>query len=109
MTKHSVPFLLLETDSKRPGFYANVFKTGKHKEPRTKYLSTAAEGGACAESGARRRLILSFGSYRCCLVARSCLTLGDPVDGSLPGFSVHGISQARILEQVTISSSRGSS
>ena len=32
-----------------------------------------------------------------------------PVDCSLPGFSVHGILQARILEWVTISFSRGSS
>ena len=45
----------------------------------------------------------------CCLVAKSCLTLCDPVDWSLSGSSVHGISQARILEGVTISSSRGSS
>ena len=34
-------------------------------------------------------------------VAQSCLTLCDPVDCSLPGFSVHGIPQARILEWVT--------
>ena len=31
-------------------------------------------------------------------VAQSCPTLCDPVDRSLPGFSVHGILQARILE-----------
>ena len=31
-------------------------------------------------------------------VAQSCLTLGDPMDCSLPGSSVHGISQARVLE-----------
>ena len=31
-------------------------------------------------------------------VARSCLTLSDPMDCSLPGSSVHGIFQARILE-----------
>ena len=42
-------------------------------------------------------------------VAQSCLTLCDPMDCSLPGFSVHGILQARILEWVTISFSRGSS
>ena len=42
-------------------------------------------------------------------VAQSCQTLCDPMNGSLPGFSVHGIFQARILEWVTISSSRGSS
>ena len=42
-------------------------------------------------------------------VAQSCLTLCDPVDCSLPRFSVHGIFQARILEWVAISFSRGSS
>ena len=40
-------------------------------------------------------------------VAQSCPTLCDPVDCSLPGFSVHGILQARILEWVIISFSRG--
>ena len=34
-------------------------------------------------------------------VAQLCPTLCDPVDCSLPGFSVHGIPQARILERVT--------
>ena len=38
-----------------------------------------------------------------------CLTLCNPMDCSPPGSSVHGIFQARILEWVTISSSRGSS
>ena len=31
-------------------------------------------------------------------VAQSCPTLSDPVDCSLPGSSVHGIFQARVLE-----------
>ena len=40
----------------------------------------------------------------------SCVQLYcDPMDCRPPGSSVHGISQARILEWVTISSSRGSS
>ena len=43
------------------------------------------------------------------LVAQSCLTLWDPMDCSLPGSSVHRILQARILEWVAISFSRGSS
>ena len=42
-------------------------------------------------------------------VAQSCPTLCDPVNCSLPGSSVHGIFQARILEWVAISFSRGSS
>ena len=35
-------------------------------------------------------------------VTQSCPTLRDPMDGSLPGFSVHGIFQARVLEWVAI-------
>ena len=31
-------------------------------------------------------------------VAQSCLTLRDPMDCSLPGSSIHGIFQARVLE-----------
>ena len=42
-------------------------------------------------------------------VAQSCPTLCDPVDCNLLGFSVHGILQARILEWIAISFSRGSS
>ena len=34
------------------------------------------------------------------VVVQSSLTLGDPLDGSLPGFSVHDIFQARIMEWV---------
>ena len=45
----------------------------------------------------------------CVLVAQSCQTLCDPMDCSLPGSSVHGILQARILKWVAISYSRGSS
>ena len=42
-------------------------------------------------------------------VAQLCPTLCDPMDCSLPGSSVHGIFQARIMEWVAISFSRGSS
>ena len=31
-------------------------------------------------------------------VTESCPTLSDPMDGSLPGSSIHGILQARVLE-----------
>ena len=34
--------------------------------------------------------------------AQSCLTLSDPMDCSLPGSSIHGIFQARVLEWVAI-------
>ena len=42
-------------------------------------------------------------------VAQSCPTLCDPMDCSLPGSSVHGILQARVLEWGTIAFARGSS
>ena len=45
----------------------------------------------------------------CCFVAKLCPTLCNHVDCGLPGPSVHGISQVRILEWVTISFFRGSS
>ena len=42
----------------------------------------------------------------CVLVAQLCLTLCDPMDCSLPGSSIHGLFQARILEWIAISFSR---
>ena len=40
-------------------------------------------------------------------IPQSCPTLCNPMDCSPPGFSVHGILQARILEWVAIPFSRG--
>ena len=45
--------------------------------------------------------------HACC--AQSCPTLCDPMDCTPPGSSVHGVLQARLLEWVAVSSSRGSS
>ena len=47
-------------------------------------------------------------SFNLCSVTQSCPTVCDPVDGSLPGSSVHGIFQARKLGWVVISFSRAS-
>ena len=52
---------------------------------------------------------LSFTYYVYSEVAQSCPTLCNPMDCSLPGSSVHGIFQARVLEWIAISFSRGSS
>ena len=60
-------------------------------------------------------LYFSFGihigsvSYSVVLVTQSYLILCDPMDCSPPGSSVRGILQARILEQIAIPFSRGSS
>ena len=45
----------------------------------------------------------------CVLAAQSCPSLCVPMDCNPPGYSVHGILQARILERVVIPFSRGSS
>ena len=54
------------------------------------------------------KLVVAKGSTGkdCCL---SCLTVWDPMDCGLPGSSVLGILQARILEWAAISVSRGAS
>ena len=53
--------------------------------------------------------LVSLRMQHCCLVAKSCPIICDPMDCSPPGSSVHGILQARILEGVAMPSSRGSS
>ena len=45
--------------------------------------------------------------HLCCSATQSCLTLSDPMDCSLPGSSIHGIFQARVLEWAAISFSSG--
>ena len=52
--------------------------------------------------------IISHWKWKKQLAAQLYLTLYDPMDCSLPGSSVYGILQARILEWVATSFSRGS-
>ena len=54
-------------------------------------------------------LVWFLSTYLMLCCAKSCLTLCNPMDCSLPGSSVHCILQARILEWVAISFSRVSS
>ena len=66
----------------------------------------------CVKDIYRAQQVPDLVSVHCmheCSVTQSCLTLCGPMDCSLPGPSVHGIFQARILEQVTMSFSRESS
>ena len=62
---------------------------------------------ACAHKYASNAETRGWG--RACACALSGVRLCDPVDCSLPGSSVHGILQARILQRVAMPSSRGSS
>ena len=59
-------------------------------------------------SGPRQPFCFYFQNMRAYSVAQSCPTLCDPMDCGPPGSSVNGISEARILEWVAISFSRGS-
>ena len=62
------------------------------------------------EYSARSKLLVSGNASESeSEVAQSCLTLFDPMDCSLPCSCIHGIFQARVLEWVAISFSRGSS
>ena len=82
------------------------------------YLSTTEVRAIMMEWTERSPLNLFTISNRLCSfsmngwvseVAQSCPTLCDPVDCSSPGSSIHEILQARILEWVAISFTRGSS
>ena len=56
---------------------------------------------SCRSRDMRRGRYLK-GSMCCAKLLLSCLTLCDPMDHSLPGSSVHGLLQERILEWVAI-------
>ena len=70
-------------------------------------ISPALAGGFFTTSATWKAHIISHRYLW--MSARLCLTLCDPMDCSPLGSSVHGILQARILQWVAISSSRGSS
>ena len=70
------------------------FPSGRRREPETTHLAPTSV--LCVPKSKSE-------------VVQSCLTVSDPMDCNQPGSSVHGIAQARILEWVAISSSRGSS
>ena len=70
--------------------------------------SLSRAGGRIKQGSTSEELDWHLAHYAC-LCAQSCLTLCDRMDCSPPGPSVHGVSQARILEWVAIFSSRGSS
>ena len=73
------------------------------RKGRSGWWAMAPRGTAVANAGP------SWVSAGGDLVTKSCLTLCDLKDCSLPGSSFHGIFQARMLEWVAISFSRGSS
>jgi len=83
-------FLLLEATENR-------VKTGIHKKGVLQVYNTCGVGGGLALTTPALLSCFSLKSLQ------SCQTLCEPMDYSLPGSSVHGILQARILEWVAIS------
>ena len=79
------------------------------KQPRKTLFKTIAVQREIDFSSLETKDRQFLGTQVCCLVAESCPTLCDTMDCSLPGSSVHGIFQVRILEWVAIPFSRWSS
>ena len=87
-----------------------VFWLGKFSKPR---LLAVVPFPDIKQGNVTWRLLFNFYSLHhacvCVQSLKSCLTLCNPIDCSLPGSSVYGILQARILEWVAVPSSTGSS
>ena len=76
------------------------------ENPRDREAWWAAISGVAQSRTWLKQLSSSSSSGK---LLHSCSILCNPMDSSLPGSSVHGILQARILEWVALPSSRGSS
>ena len=95
---------------------STTFPNTKHQEKLSVYICISDQLAKTKDfqrtdsnSSLSHFLVVFFLSLFCCLVAKLCPTVCHPMDRSSPGFSVHGILQARILEWVAIPFSRGSS
>ena len=72
-------------------------------------MHSEGQGLRSKDSKAEEGQLLEQGPSCCSvrLLVQSCPTLCDPADGSTPGSSVHGLSQAGLLDWVAIPFSRG--
>ena len=91
-----------------PGVCSNSCPLSRWCHPTNPVVPHRGHEPSCASDGTWTHSELC-NSLCMCEVAQSCPTLCDPVDCSLPGSSLHGILQARILEWVAMSFSRASS
>ena len=78
----------------------------KYLEHNNKEMLSGWETWLREDHHVKRHTLWSYSNV--CVCAQSCSTLHDSIDYSLPGSSVHQMFQARILECVAISSSKGS-
>ena len=103
-------FTLSNSDNKTGGYSTSPRSTAKPSPSLTHTVAKLAAllpspGVALGEGWSHLLTHLAVGTT--CLAAQSCLTLGDLMDCSPPGCSVHGIFQGRVLECVAISFSTG--
>ena len=109
--KASITLILKPDNYKKKKLQSNIFDEHRYQNPQqniselnSKYIRRIIQHDQwiCSRNA---RIV-----HACMLVLLVCLTLCDPMGCSPTGSSsVHGICQARILEQVAISYSRGSS
>ena len=105
------PLLIPACNSSSPAFLmmCSAYRLNKQGDSRQPYFFLNLEPISCSIQGSNCMELYNNIVCVCVSCAQLCPTLWDSMDYSLPGFSVHGISQARILVWVAISSSRGSS
>ena len=94
--------------------YSRCYFWVKLDEGYTRSLCVISYNCVCVYNYLKRRKDIKGKKYGAfcslvCMCAQLCLTLCDPMDCSLPDSSVHETFQARILEWVALSFSRGSS
>ena len=97
-------FAVARQSATRMGRDSRQGESAKLYSGKTDYFRYAPSGGSW-----HRRVAGNLTQKQGCFVAKSCPTFCDPMDCSPPGSSLHGISQARLLEWVAISFCRGSS
>ena len=89
-------------------YHSNLFLSHSWLSfPHVQLWKACPFGEPCLETACDKTSVTVYGcNFCCCLVPKSCLALCNRMDCRPPGSSVHGISQARMLEWVAISSSR---
>ena len=83
--------------------------SGDLPDPGTKAACPTLAGRLFTAEPAEKSYIYIWSEVKWSEVPQSCPTLCDPMDCSLPGSSIHGILQARVLEWVAVCFSRRSS
>ena len=100
--------LFLEEWPSQPALSFPYRQSLSHPAPPTSHHCPATPSQNNCHPSERWFSHLQTGPPSVCACVLSCPTLCDPMDCSPPGSSVHGIFQARVLEWVAISFSRGS-